>query len=98
MKFAQQTLQSHGFFHICLTDYLKSAVTLSTARSYLGLSALANPQKLETLIPTNFTDRVVIDEIQKIPTLLNEVHRLIKHKKLDFYLQAQAHTSLNRRG
>ncbi len=30
---------------------------------------------------------VIIDEIQKVPSLLNEVHRIIEEKKLDlFYL------------
>lgn len=40
-------------------------------------------EELQGLKPNTF---VVIDEIQKIPELLNEVHRLIENKKLKFAL------------
>ena len=33
------------------------------------------------MIPEGFSDWVIIDEIQKIPPLLDEVHRLIEKKK-----------------
>ena len=41
---------------------------------------LANPQRLENFIPKNFKGRIIIDEIQKVPSLLDEVHRLIWQK------------------
>lgn len=46
----------------------------------------ANPSRLENLIPEGYSGWVVIDEVQKIPELLNQVHRLIELKKLRFLL------------
>jgi predicted AAA+ superfamily ATPase len=46
---------------------------------------LGNPSLLEELI-TDSHQIVVIDEIQKIPELLDEVHRLIQKKKITFLL------------
>jgi fatty acid desaturase len=53
---------------------------VKTYRSLLG-----NPSLLEELI-TDVQQMVVIDEIQKIPELLDEVHRLIQKKKITFLL------------
>ena len=47
---------------------------------------VASPERLSQLIPKDYSDFVVIDEIQKIPALLNEVHRLIEGRKLRFVL------------
>lgn len=58
----------------------------------------ANPGRLENLIPPNFTNWIAIDEIQKIPDLLNEVHRLIEHKKLKFLLTGSSARTLRRSG
>lgn len=44
----------------------------------------AAPQRLGELIPHDFDDWVVLDEIQRVPELLNEVHSLIERKKLRF--------------
>lgn len=41
---------------------------------------------------------VVIDEIQKVPSLLNEVHRLIEEKKLRFVLSGSSARKLRRGG
>src|SRR3972149_7439348 len=47
---------------------------------------LQRPSALEDKIPNGFDDWIVIDEIQRIPDLLNEVHRLIESKKYSFVL------------
>ncbi|MDE0152139.1 MAG: AAA family ATPase [Bdellovibrionales bacterium] len=47
---------------------------------------LVSPHSLSDYIPSSFRGWVVIDEIQKIPELLNEVHRLIEKRKLKFIL------------
>ncbi len=47
---------------------------------------LANPGRLSDFIPNNFTDWIIIDEVQKIPELLDEVHYLIEEKKYKFIL------------
>lgn len=46
----------------------------------------ASPHRLSEYIPDSFKQWVIIDEIQKIPELLNEVHRLIEKRKLKFIL------------
>lgn len=58
-------------------------IDLLESETYMDL--LHNPGKLETLIPPG-KKWVVIDEIQKIPLLLNEVHRLIEKEKIRFLL------------
>lgn len=58
----------------------------------------ADPSRLETLIPKNFKNWIVIDEVQRIPELLNEVHRLIESKKYKFLLTGSSARSLRKRG
>lgn len=59
---------------------------------------LAAPERLESMIPKNFKHWIIIDEVQKIPELLNEVHRLIEHAKFKFILTGSSARSLRRRG
>ena len=59
---------------------------------------LANPSILEDRIPSNYDDYIIIDEIQKVPSLLNEVHRLIEHKKKRFILTGSSARSLRKKG
>ncbi len=61
-------------------------------------SLLSQPNRLEKLIPQNFSGWVVIDEVQRIPELLNEVHRLIEGKKIRFLLTGSSARSLKRKG
>lgn len=63
---------------------------------YSSLSA--NPSRLENLIPKDFKNWIVIDEVQRIPELLNEVHRLIEAKKLRFLLTGSSARNLKRKG
>lgn len=59
---------------------------------------LANPGYLEQLIPRGFKPFIVIDEVQKIPELLNEVHRLIETYGYRFILTGSSARSLRRKG
>jgi len=47
---------------------------------------LAEPERLEQLLLKDKSIPVVIDEIQRVPSLLNEVHRLIEGKGFHFIL------------
>ena len=58
----------------------------------------SNPNRLETLIPPNFQEWVVIDEVQRVPELLNEVHRLIEGRGLKFLLTGSSARTLRRKG
>lgn len=58
-----------------------------------------NPGRLEHMIVReNPTDWIVIDEVQRCPELLNEVHRLIELKKYRFLLTGSSARSLRRQG
>jgi len=59
---------------------------------------LASPARLSDFIPSNYTSWIIIDEIQKVPSLLNEVHRLIEHRGLRFILTGSSARNLRRKG
>ncbi len=59
---------------------------------------LANPSRLAGTIPDKFSDWVIIDEIQRAPELLNEVHRLIELKKYKFIMTGSSARKLRRGG
>ncbi len=61
-------------------------------------SLTADPQRLNNLIPPGFSGWIVIDEIQKVPALLDEVHRLIENRGLAFVLTGSSARKLRRRG
>jgi predicted AAA+ superfamily ATPase len=65
--------------------------------TYLQLTR--NPEWLEALIGKQPTDRwICIDEIQRAPLLLNEVHRLIESKSFHFALSGSSARKLKRGG
>lgn len=59
---------------------------------------LANPQRLSKWIPDKTHGPVVIDEIQKVPALLDEVHRLIETRRISFVLTGSSARKLRRGG
>lgn len=59
---------------------------------------LANPQRLENFIPVNFSDWIIIDEVQRIPHLLNEIHRLIEKYHYKFVLTGSSPRKLRKQG
>lgn len=58
----------------------------------------AQPERLRERIASNFTGWIVIDEVQKIPALLDEVHRLIEHENKRFILTGSSARKLKREG
>ncbi len=59
---------------------------------------LARPAALGELVPRGHRGFVLIDEIQRAPELLNEVHRLIEGRKLKFVLTGSSARKLRQRG
>jgi len=55
-----------------------NAIYIDLLNSETYKELIANPNNLSSLIPSNFTDFIIIDEVQRVPELLNEVHRLIE--------------------
>ncbi len=86
-----------GKTHWVKTFYSK-ALYLDLLESALYFELLARPEQLETLIPPSFNEWIIIDEIQRIPQLLNEIHRLIEKKKYRFILTGSSARSLRRQG
>ncbi len=71
---------------------------LDLLESDLYTDLLARPQRLAQLIPKHFHDWIILDEVQRIPALLNEVHRLIEHHHYKFILTGSSARSLRRKG
>ena len=74
------------------------ALYLDLLEAELYTMLLANPQRLENLIPPKSKEWIIIDEVQKIPELLNEVHRLIEKNKYKFILTGSSARKLRRKG
>ena len=64
----------------------------------LYLELLTRPQRLRELIPPRHDDWIVLDEVQRVPLVLNEVHRLIEIEQRRFILTGSSARSLRRRG
>ena len=64
----------------------------------LYLELLARPQRLRELIPPQRDDWIVLDEVQRVPLILNEVHRLIETEGRRFVLTGSSARSLRRGG
>ncbi len=73
-------------------------IDLLQGNIYLQLSS--KPWELEELIcaGSNHFKYVIIDEIQKVPQLLDEVHRLIEKKKITFLLTGSSARKLRKSG
>jgi predicted AAA+ superfamily ATPase len=74
------------------------SVYLDLLDSSLYTGLLADPSRLQRFIPKDYQGWIVIDEVQRIPALLNEVHRLIETQKLRFVLTGSSARSLRKRG
>ncbi len=74
------------------------ALVFDLLESEIYQKLLAHPQRLEGLIPIKFKGYIVIDEVQKVPALLDEVHRLIEKKKYKFILTGSSARKLRKSG
>lgn len=81
-----------------LKKFLPTALYLDLLDFGVYAPLAANPNRLENLIPPDYTDWVIIDEVQRIPELLNEVHRLIESRHVRFILTGSSARSLKRKG
>ncbi len=78
-------------------DLSDAATVIDLLNSRLYLRLLSSPHDLEAIINSgDKSNTVVIDEIQRVPELLNEVHRLIENKKLTFLLTGSSARKLRR--
>lgn len=81
-----------------LRSKIKNGLFIDLLDSEQYTKLLASPNRLELLIPPGFTDWIIIDEIQKVPMLLNEVHRLIENHGFKFILTGSSARNLRKKG
>ena len=75
----------------------ESATVIDLLDSRMYMRLIGSPHDLESIIASGDKIKiVVIDEIQRIPELLNEVHRLIENKKITFLLTGSSARKLRR--
>jgi predicted AAA+ superfamily ATPase len=75
-----------------------TSVYLDLLDAGLYTELLARPHRLASMIPRDFPGWVVLDEIQRVPSLLNEVHRLIELRGLRFAMTGSSARSLRQKG
>lgn len=87
-----------GKSHLVQTQLGGRALVLDLLRSDLYLRLAADPGMLEALVGDRRGPEawVVIDEVQKLPVLLDEVHRLIESRGLRFLLTGSSARRLKR--
>ena len=81
-----------------LRQHLPQALFINLLRSEHYNRLSANPGLIRQMIPPDYSDWIIIDEIQRIPELLNEVHDLIESKKHVFILTGSSARKLRRKG
>ncbi len=64
-----------------LRNHFPEAVFFDLLNDLVFQDFLRNPSELKDRVPRNSSCTVVIDEIQKVPALLDEVHRLLESEK-----------------
>ncbi|MCY4477749.1 MAG: ATP-binding protein [Gammaproteobacteria bacterium] len=77
---------------------LPDALFINLLRSEFYNPLSAEPGRIRTLIPPLYRNWVIIDEVQRIPELLNEVHDLIESRGLRFILTGSSARALRRKG
>ena len=82
-----------------LRQVLPQAVYLDLLDASLHLELSQSPHRLESLVGNQLEQTwVVLDEVQKIPALLDEVHRLIENRRWRFVLCGSSARKLRQGG
>lgn len=82
-----------------IKDIVKPDLTIDLLQAKMNRILSNNPSVLEELTGHLTSSQIVfIDEIQKIPELLDEVHRLIEEKKLIFIMTGSSARKLRKSG
>lgn len=75
-----------GKSYLIRQQLTNEALVINLLHTALYLRLLNNPSELESIIEAQDKKIIVLDEIQRIPALLNEVHRIIEEKNIVFLL------------
>jgi predicted AAA+ superfamily ATPase len=99
--------QKHSFFLFgprgtgkttWLRENCPSAVYLDLLAGEVYTALLMRPGRLLEFIPPNHEDWIILDEVQRVPLVLNEVHRLIEGRGQRFILTGSSTRTLRRQG
>ena len=90
-KTGKSTLLRQRFPDAVRFDLLDTRLLLEFTRSPWALA-----ERIDALDATTLTSPIIIDEVQKVPAVLDEVHRLIENKGLGFVLCGSSARKLKR--
>jgi uncharacterized protein len=76
----------------------KDALTVDLLRQSTFVELLGHSDRLEAMAMASRVKTIVIDEVQKLPELLDEVHRLIETRNWRFILTGSSARKLRRSG
>lgn len=88
--------RSTGKSFLIRTQLANQALVIDLLRSDNFLRLSQRPSELEEMVRAGGRKIVVLDEVQKLPILLNEVHRLIEETDTHFLLTGSSARSLRR--
>lgn len=79
-----------------LQTYFNDALYIDLLKTRDYISLQADPSRLEGMVLAHHSQWIIIDEVQKIPALLDEVHRLIEKYQRCFVLSGSSARKLKR--
>jgi uncharacterized protein len=88
--------RSTGKTTLMAQDLGDEALTINLLRSQYFLPLSQNPSLLGSLIQAQEKTLIIIDEVQKLPEILDEVHYLIEEKSYRFLLTGSSARKLKR--
>ena len=77
-------------------DFYRNGLFFDLLDARVFSELMADPSRLSRQIPAGFADWIIIDEVQKAPALLDEVHRLIEKRGFRFVLTGSSARRLRR--
>ncbi len=81
-----------------LKEKIPQGLYIDLLNQEIFFDLLQNPHRIEEMIPKGWKDWIIIDEVQKIPELLNEVHRMIESYRYKFILTGSSARKLKQKG
>ncbi len=79
-------------------DVLPTALRIDLLKESTYAELLGHADRLEAMADAHGADTIVLDEVQKLPALLDEVHRLIEDRGFRFVLTGSSARKLKRSG
>jgi uncharacterized protein len=79
-------------------SFYPDAVYIDLLEDEIYRTLLARPGSLSESFPVDRPATVILDEVQKVPSVLDEVHRLIEKKKIQFVLTGSSARKLKKQG